>query len=359
MSADDNVNIGFVVEMVQGDAFDYEADVLAVKDAARSGGLDAQIRVRLRDSGQLPDSKPYLAIGDYQLWSGEGITHAPQILMVGAPTTHQLGYAQLRDLGRHFLEALWQDGATVGHLAMTVHGVKTRLGLDEVEAFRSLLLGISDAYESGHYPPTLRRITFVERDQHRADVLGEALRRFLPTPSPEDESPPPATTERARGQLKQVSAVPVDSAQMMAGAESFEPAYAGPEADDATPHIFVAMPFADDYDDQFYLALQPCVREAGFLCERMDLDTFTGDIMQRMFERITSARLMIALLDGANPNVYLEIGYAWCAETPTILVAHADQMLPFDVRSHRVLIYDKIYQLKEMLTRELRRLVEE
>ncbi len=323
-----------LIDVVQGDALQFDADVLAVKDASSSGGLDAVVRRKLKDGGLLQASRSFLAAGQYRLWPGDKISRAGTILMIGTPSVFELHYAQLRDLGTLFLEALWREKLEISHLATTVHGVQTALGLDEIEAFRSLLLGISDAYEAGHYPSTLKRITFVERNEKRALRLKDALQQFLPSGV----------------SRKQPSAV-------MSGPESFEPEFRQPEADKSTPHIFVAMPFKEDYDDQFYLAIQPSVKEAGFLCERMDLDTFTGDIMERMFERIRSAKLMIALLDGSNPNVYLEVGYAWCAGTPTVLIAHKETPLPFDVRSQRVLIYDRIHKLKDMLAAELRPLV--
>jgi hypothetical protein len=143
----------------------------------------------------------------------------------------------------------------------------------------------------------------------------------------------------------------------MAGPESFEPEFRKPTADETTPHVFVAMPFKDDYDDQYYLAIQPVIHAMGWLSERMDLDAFTGDIKARMLDRIRTARLLVALLDGANPNVYLEIGYAWGVETPTVLCARDGEPLPFDVRGERVLLYDKIYRLKVMLAEELERLL--
>jgi hypothetical protein len=332
-----SVNLGFVVEVVAGDALNYTADVLAVKYSSASSGLGAQVRKYLpEDVGILPEAD------GYRLWSGRGIAQAEYILMLGAPPTWSLRYPQLRDLGRRFLEALWEQGLDVQHLTTTAHGLRAAAGIDEVEGFRSLLLGIADAYAAGRYPPTLKRITFVEKDENRVRLLQDALRQFLPIE-------PPIT---ARGLKTETGTMAV-----MAGPESFEPEFRKPEADETTPHVFVAMPFSNDYDDQFYLAIRPCVKEMGFLCERMDLDTFTGDIMNRMLERIRTARLMIALLDGGNPNVYLEVGYAWGVETQTVLVAHEGEPLPFDVRGHRVLIYDKIYLLKEMLADELKRLV--
>ncbi|MCD4687048.1 MAG: hypothetical protein K8S97_14055 [Anaerolineae bacterium] len=336
---DDGVNLGFVVEVVEGDALNYAADVLAVKHAPRSGGLGAQVRKHLKgDIDILPRGD------EYRVFPGRNVAQTEYILMVGAPPEFSLLYPQLRELARRFLEALWESGVDVEHLLTTLHGVRTGVGLDEVEAFRSMLLGLADAYESGRYPPTLKRVTFIEQDDRRVQVIQEALPRFLPAAPAEEPAPESKKTVTS-------------TAAVISGQDSFEPEFRGPAADEDTPHVFVAMPFRDDYDDQYYLAMQPVVHEAGLLCERMDLDAFTGDIKVRMLERIRSARLMIALLDDANPNVYLEVGYAWGVETPTILVAHTETPLPFDVRGERVLIYDKIYRLKEMLTAELKRLL--
>jgi hypothetical protein len=210
---------------------------------------------------------------------------------------------------------------------------------DDVETFRAMLLGLTDSYQTGNFPPELERITFMEKDKRLAMLLQDTLAQFLL----------PETTSSTTGQAGQV--------MQIACLDSFRPEFRKPQANDATPHVFVAMPFKDRYDDQFYLAIQPCVKEAGFLCERMDLEAFTGDIVDRMFARIRTSRLTVALLDGGNPNVYLEVGYAWGVETPTILIAHEGEPLPFDVRGHRVLIYDKIYRLKQMLQAELERLL--
>ena len=49
---------------------------------------------------------------------------------------------------------------------------------------------------------------------------------------------------------------------------------------------------------------------AGYLCERAYMSSFTGDVLSWVKERIDSAVLLVADLSGANPNVYLEVGYA-------------------------------------------------
>lgn len=336
----DSVKLGFVVEVVEGDALTYQADVLAVKHAPRSGGLGAQVRRYLKDDiDLLPD------LDEYRILPGGKATQTEYVLMVGTVPVFSLRYPQLRDLSRRFLASLWEAGVDVTHVSTTLHGVRTGAGLDEVEAFRSLLLGLADAYEAGQYPPHLERVTFVERDPNRVRLMHEALERFLP------DAPPSAHTRDPRKTT--------GSAGVLAGAESFEPAYRHPEADESTPHVFVAMPFRDEFDDQYYLAIQPAIHELGLLSERMDLDAFTGDIKARMLERIRTARFLVALLDDGNPNVYLEVGYAWGVETPTILAARDEEPLPFDVRGERVLLYDRIYRLKAMLSEELQRLLNE
>jgi hypothetical protein len=94
------------------------------------------------------------------------------------------------------------------------------------------------------------------------------------------------------------------------------------------------------------------------LCERADLATFTGDVIAWVKERIDSASLLVADLSTANPNVYLEVGYAWGRGIPTVLVARDTADLGFDVRGQRCLVYNNsIRKLEDFLTKELKRLL--
>ncbi len=124
------------------------------------------------------------------------------------------------------------------------------------------------------------------------------------------------------------------------------------------PHIFVAMPFGPEFDDPFHYGINQPVNAAGCLCERADLATFTGDVIAWVKERIASARLLVADLSTANPNVYLEVGYAWGKGVPTVLVARDTADLRFDVKGQRCLVYNNsIKKLEESLTRELKNLL--
>jgi hypothetical protein len=84
---------------------------------------------------------------------------------------------------------------------------------------------------------------------------------------------------------------------------------------------------------------------------------FTGEILARIKERIETATLVIADLTGANANVYLEVGYAWGRNRPTLLLVRAGDELKFDVRGQRCIIYDSIVDLSKKLTKDLQALV--
>jgi hypothetical protein len=69
--------------------------------------------------------------------------------------------------------------------------------------------------------------------------------------------------------------------------------------------------------------------------------------------QLTKSVAVIADLTNANPNVYLEVGYAWGHNKPTILIMKRDDKLKFDVQGQKCLLYNNIKHLEEILTKEL------
>ena len=104
-------------------------------------------------------------------------------------------------------------------------------------------------------------------------------------------------------------------------------------------------------EDTYIYGIQGPVNAAGYLFERVDLTTFTGDIIAEIKSRIETASLVIADLTGANPNVYLEVGYAWGRIVPRYLLRR--DPLKFDVQSQRCLIYKSISDLEKKLETDL------
>ena len=81
------------------------------------------------------------------------------------------------------------------------------------------------------------------------------------------------------------------------------------------------MPFAPEHSDVWEIAIQESCQNAQIVCERVDKQAYVGDILSEVVSRLKIANGVLALLDDANPNVFLEIGFAWGAGKPTVLIA--------------------------------------
>jgi hypothetical protein len=314
-------------EVVHDDVLAFPADVLALKYAQGLHGADRAVAEALNLSESVLDAK-LRQPGSWHLVSGENLLAPTRVLFVGVVGLWHFRYAQIREFAARVLEVLEQAAPQTRHMAVTLHGVN--YGLDELEAFTAEVGGFLDAQARGDGPPGLERLSFVEINAKRAARLTTALHHLLPEGLA--VPPPPAAP----------AAPATGSALPTAGRES-----------EAKPHVFVAMPFSDEFDDIYYYGIEPAVKAAGYLCERADTRCFPGDILEWIRGRIQTAALVIADLSTANPNVYLEVGYAWGHRRPTILLTRDVGDLKFDVRGQRCVIYKRIRDLEENLKREL------
>lgn len=326
-----------------GDITEFHADVVALKHAQGFYGVDWQV-VQLLNSVVQPEDL-YLRIGEYQYLETHGFISAPHVLFLGVPPLLAFGYAQIADFARKVLEVLAAEAPKTRHLAMTIHGVG--YGLDETEALFSQLAGCMQALISGAVPPCLERISIVERNLRRVDRLRAALEAKLGV-----------TEGLSRGTSRAAFRVSVHGERSIQP-EQVEELSVTPDADAAPEdrrHIFVAMSFKPEFEDLFYYGIQHAVHANGFICERIDLASFTGDIVEQLKNRIETAAAVIAELSDATPNVYLEVGYAWGKGRPTILLVKDPTRLHFDVKSHRCVLYESIRSLEQRLTQELKQL---
>jgi hypothetical protein len=316
------------IEVQEGDVLRFPADVLVLKHAQNLHGADLAVYERLSTVGFKPPSLP--RVNEFKIVDSRGAIAANIVLFIGVLPLYQFDYQEIREFGRKSVISLAGHASQVEHLALTIHG--PGYGLDEVEAFKSELAGVVDAIVAGDCPANLRRVSFVERNPGRAERLREALGEIIPKGI--------IGLDGARS-LDSLAEQPKDTLRT-AGYNSA-----------AKPRVFVAMPFADSMDDVFHYGIQGAANSAGFLCERADLSSFAGDVMEWVKQRISSASFVIADLTTANPNVYLEVGYAWGCGRPTVLIVQDTTELKFDVRGQRCLVYRSIKQLEEILGSEL------
>jgi hypothetical protein len=272
-----------------------------------------------------------------------GCIGATYALFVGVARLRNFSYPQIRDFSAQVLHILADQAPTTKHVAMTIHGAG--YGLDEVEACVAQIDGYLDALHDGSLPSALQRISIVDRDSGRVHRLRQAITdRFAQNAE--------VTALASEGRyLLSTSRTPAVSGAVRERTGSA----AQQIRDGATtkPHIFVAMSFNKHLDDVFHYGIQRPVHSAGYICERMDHVAFAGEIISWLKQRIETANIVIAELSGSNPNVYLEVGYAWGKGRPTILLAPKVEELAFDVQGHRCLIYDNIRDLEAQLTRKL------
>lgn len=312
------------IDVVEADALDFSADVLAIKYAQQHYGVDRAVAERLgQEYLNLTEALP--KVRGFRYLQSRQLIAASNVLFVGVKPLREFGYSDIREFGRKVLESLAGEAPQTVHLALTLHGAG--YGLDEKEAFESEIAGLMDAIISGDFPPSLTRISIVERNPGRAGRLQQLLAQLI---------------VGGRISLDAKIGKSVDESLRSAGYSSA-----------SKPYVFVAMPFADSMDDVFHYGIQNAVNGAGYLCERADQSSFTGDVLDWVKQRIASATLVVADLSTANPNVYLEVGYAWGCKKPTILTVRQTEDLKFDVRGQRCLVYKSIKALEDMLRNEL------
>ena len=326
-------------EVAEGDITSFDADLVAFKYARSFHGADREAARLLARAG-IDSQALQPDVGEHCLVETGRALAARQALFVGVPPLFDFKYQQLREFGASVLRILAGEVPGCRHLAMTLHG--PNYGLDEVEALFSMLTGCMEGVAE-RPPPNLDRISVVERDASRAGRLRRALQLAS------HHSGELSIEEAERGWLVQL-----EGAAGLAGASAEDLSQLSGGASERKPHIFVAMPFAEAFDDLFEFGIQRPIRDLGFLCERVDQDVFTGDVLDRIKSQIETSTAIIAVLTGASPNVYLEVGYAWGIGRPTILITEDAEDPRFDLRGQRYLKYRRIKDVEETLTRELR-----
>lgn len=115
----------------------------------------------------------------------------------------------------------------------------------------------------------------------------------------------------------------------------------------------MAIPFRKELDDLYRYAIFKPLTEHGYSVVRMDEQAFTGDVIEVLKEKIATAEFVIAEISDENPNVYLEIGYAWGMQKQTFLVSRPDKKPPFNVRGHKIIRYNSFYDLESAISAEL------
>jgi hypothetical protein len=326
------------ISIKHADVLKFACNLFVLKDAQAWHGADYAVAKALNLAILSEPVVKLPAPGNFVLVPSQRKLKADAVLFEGVETLGRINYSKIRQFGRSAILHVHEAMPEARHIAMTIHGVN--FGMDERECFLSQLAGILETLEDETILPRLAEISIVEKNEPRAERLKQIL---------------------AESNYKQRRSV-ANSLDLGAEAANSQNSLSEPLANaglskNEKPHIFVAMPFNDEMEDVFIFGVQGAVQEAGYLCERVDMATFTGDIVERIKSRIESANLVIADLTGSNANVYLEVGYAWGRKVSTLLICRKIDELKFDVKGHRCVAYSSINDLRKKLAEELKTLL--
>jgi len=120
------------------------------------------------------------------------------------------------------------------------------------------------------------------------------------------------------------------------------------------PFVFVLMPFAKEFDDIYKYGIKGAAKDVGAHAERVDEQLFHEGILDRVFNQISKADVIVADMTDRNPNVFYEVGYAHALGKIVLLVTQDADDIPFDLQNRLHVIYQgSIDTLRKELGRRL------
>lgn len=76
------------------------------------------------------------------------------------------------------------------------------------------------------------------------------------------------------------------------------------------PFVFVLMPFDSSFKDTYTFGIKGAADDAGAYAERLDEQMFDEGMLERIFNQINKADVIVADMTDRNANVFYEVGYA-------------------------------------------------
>lgn len=318
------------IKIANADITQVAADLLVMKHADGFYGADQVVADAIGFKG-------YVETGKALFVAAKKIA-TPEVLFIGVGPLGEFRYERIQEFGSAAIALARNHDRPILHLALTIHG--PGYGLDAEQAFLSMIAGIVGEWTRTATP--LKTITVVERSPKRCELLDKLLQAQRLNFGLVQGAQPHSVTIPERVQVTGNTQSAVESNVIQFGARA-----------ERKPRLFVAMPFAEEFLDEYEIGFCEAAKACDFVCERLDLEHYTGDIVAEIKKRIIGSQGVIALLNGHNPNVFLEVGFALAHNKPTILVAKEGVKLPFDVSGQRCILYRNISQLRDLLSKAI------
>ncbi len=168
------------------DIVQFEADVIALKYARGLFGAALSVARALGKTEALMQQH-LPSVGSVYLFPGMGRIKAKQALFIRVVQLSAFDYGEIRQFSYDFLKGLATLVPEARHVAMTIQG--TGFGLGTSKLVHAEVYGCIEAVRAGKYPPSLERISIVERDEALAREFQARLIEILPRERIEVASP--------------------------------------------------------------------------------------------------------------------------------------------------------------------------
>ena len=120
------------------------------------------------------------------------------------------------------------------------------------------------------------------------------------------------------------------------------------------PFVFVLMPFSTEFSDIYTYGIKGAAEDVGAYAERIDEQIFDEGILERIFNQINKADVIVADMTNRNANVFYEVGYAHALNKVVVLLTQNADDIPFDLKHRPHIVYGgKIGDLHPVLTQRL------
>jgi hypothetical protein len=324
-------------EVLEANALEFPCDVLILKTSIGSGGLEHQVKKILNSYNIAIDLNKIMPEGAYQIFDSAQAIGAEKSLFVRIVPIHEFTYRHSREFAYDAMSILSEQIPTVQHIAMTVHGVRTRQKLDESESLLAQIAGFMDALQTGTAPTSINRVSIIELSSQRTQRLQVALSEFFDELS------------------YATRATDVDWAYDLIFKHKSQIDIPDAGQTDIKPYAVTITPDDDALEDIFYYGIQRPIHAMGLLCERIKLaeieDENSLETLASKLQHIGQARVIVCDVSQVTPMLYLKLGYAWGKGIPTVLINQSDRQ---DFDAGQYINYQKIWELEERLTRWLR-----
>lgn len=108
-------------------------------------------------------------------------------------------------------------------------------------------------------------------------------------------------------------------------------------------NCFVIQPFdSGKYDKRFEDVFKPAINAAGLNPYRVDMDPKVSIPIESIEEGIRNSTICLADITTDNPNVWYELGFAFAAGKPVIMVCSEERTgkkYPFDIQHRSIIPY--------------------